>query len=137
VQTVNDDESVRLDIWLDVACMYKSRSQAQQACKLGQVRVNGDRGKPHRAVRPGDEIRISYRGGSQRILEIVEIEANHVPKSRARELYLDHTPPPTQEEIEMRRMQRLAAPPHRSKGSGAPKKKERRWLRRLKDAWDE
>ena len=134
---MDDDDSVRLDIWLDVACIFKSRSQAQRTCKLGRVTVNGDRGKPHRTVRRGDEIRISYRGGSQRVLEIVDIEATNVPKSRARELYLDHTPPPTQEEIELRRLQRLAAPPRRSKGSGAPKKKERRRLRQLKDAWDE
>ncbi len=130
---MNDVSSVRLDIWLDVACLFKTRSQAQAACKKGRVEVNGDHGKAHRAVRPGDEIRISLPGGRKRIIEVVELESVNVSKTRARELYIDHTPPPTPEEIELRRMQRLAMPPRRSRGMGAPKKQERRRLRRLKE----
>jgi len=125
--------SVRLDIWLDVACLFKTRSQAQSACKKGRVTVNGDHGKPHRALRPGDEIRISISGGRTRIIEVVELESVNVPKVRARELYVDHTPKPTAEEMELRKMQRLSMPPRRAQGTGAPKKAERRRLRRLKE----
>ena len=127
----------QVDIWLDVACLFKSRSQAQRACTLGRVEVNGDRGKAHRLVRPGDTIRISLPGGRWRTVEVAAIEDRHVPRARARELYIDHTPPPTPEEVELRRMQRLAAPPRRSPGAGAPKKKERRDLRKLKEGLDE
>ncbi len=134
---MSDQEDVRLDVWLDVACVFKTRSQAQQACKRGRIEVNGQRGKPHRLVRPGDEIRISVPGGSRRILEIVDIESTHVPRSRARELYVDHTPPPSREELELRRLQRLASPPRRTRGMGAPKKQERRRLRRIKEGWEE
>lgn len=134
---MSDQEDVRLDVWLDVACLFKTRSQAQQACKRGRIEVNGQRGKPHRLVRPGDEIRISAPGGSRRILEIVDIESTHVPRSRARELYVDHTPPPSREELELRRLQRLASPPRRTRGMGAPKKQERRRLRRIKEGWEE
>jgi ribosome-associated heat shock protein Hsp15 len=130
---MTDSPSVRLDIWLDVACIYKTRSQAQTACKNGRVEVNGDNGKPHRAVRPGDEIRISLPGGRKRTIEVVAIESTNVSKARARELYIDHTPPPTAEEIELRKMQRLSMPPRRDRGAGAPKKRERRQLRRLKE----
>ena len=56
--------------------------------------------------------------------------------ARYRELYIDHTPPPTAEEIELRRMQRLSMPPRRARGAGAPKKRERRDLRRLKEGSD-
>ena len=126
-------ESVRLDIWLDVACIFKTRSQAQSACKKGRIKVNGDHGKPHRAVRPGDEIRISIAGGRTRIIEVVELESVNVAKARARELYVDHTPKPTPEEIELRKMQRLSMPTPRPRGAGAPKKGERRRLRRLKE----
>ncbi len=134
---MSDQEDVRLDVWLDVACLFKTRSQAQQACKRGRIEVNGQRGKPHRLVRPGDEVRISIPGGSRRILEIVDIESTHVPRSRARELYVDHTPPPSREELELRRLQRLASPPRRTRGMGAPKKQERRRLRRIKEGWEE
>ncbi len=130
---MTDASSVRLDIWLDVACVFKTRSQAQAACKKGRVKVNGDIGKAHRALRPGDEIRISIAGGRTRIIEVKEIESVNVPKKRARELYTDHTPKPSAEEIELRRMQQLSMPPRRERGMGAPKKSERRRLRRLKE----
>jgi ribosome-associated heat shock protein Hsp15 len=135
--SMSDQEAVRLDVWLDVACLFKTRSQAQQACMRGRVVVNGDRGKPHRLVRRGDEIRISMRGGSRRIIEVKEIESTHVPRARARELYVDHTPPPSPEELELRRLQRLASPPRRTPGMGAPKKQDRRRLRRIKEGWEE
>jgi ribosome-associated heat shock protein Hsp15 len=132
-----DAPAVRLDVWLDVACLFASRSQAQRACALGRVEVNGDRGKPHRLIRAGDRIRISLPGGRWRAVEVVGIADRHVAKAIARALYLDHTPPPTAEEVELRRLQRLAAPPRRLSGAGAPKKKERRDLRRLKEGPEE
>jgi ribosome-associated heat shock protein Hsp15 len=132
-----DDSAVRLDVWLDVACLFKSRSQAQHACSLGRVEVNGDRGKPHRLVHPGDRIRIALPGGRWRTVEVVGVANRHVARAEARQLFLDHTPPPTTEEIELRRLQRMAAPPRRLPGAGAPKKKERRDLRRLKEGLEE
>ena len=133
---MSDEKSVRLDVWLDVACIFKTRSQAQTACQRGRVEVNGDRGKPHRAVSPGDRIVVRWPGGRRRILEVLELESTNVPRARARELYADHTPPPTPEELELRKMQRLSAPPRRPRGSGAPKKRERRDLRRIKEEWE-
>jgi len=130
---MGDSPAVRLDVWLDVACLFKSRSQAQRACALGRVEVNGDRGKAHRLIRPGDRIRISLPAGRWRIVEVVGIAERNVARANARELYLDHTPPPTPEEVELRRLQRLGAPPRRPPGAGAPKKQERRDLRRLKE----
>jgi ribosome-associated heat shock protein Hsp15 len=129
--------AVRLDVWLDVACLFKSRSQAQAACALGRVEVNGDRGKPHRLIRPGDRIRIALPAGRWRVVEVVGVADRHVARAEARELFIDHTPPPTREEIELRRLQRLGAPLRRPAGAGAPKKKERRDLRRLKEGPDE
>ncbi|WP_369015578.1 S4 domain-containing protein, partial [Escherichia coli] len=50
---------VRLDVWLDVACLFKTRSEAQRECKVGRVTVNGVVAKPHRELRVGDELVIS------------------------------------------------------------------------------
>jgi len=127
--------SIRLDIWLDVACILKSRSQAQNACRLGRVEVNGQKGKAHRAVRPGDDIIVHFPGGRRRILKVRALAEKHIPKAEARNLYEDLTPEPSREEVELRRLQRLSAPTPRPRGSGAPKKKERRKLRRAKEAW--
>lgn len=101
------DEPVRLDVWLDVACLFKTRSEAQRACKLGRVVVNGTTAKPHREVRVGDEIAITRPGGRRQIIAVAALARTHVPKAEARTLYEDRTPPPTAEEIEMRRMARL------------------------------
>ncbi len=130
---MGDEERVRLDVWLDVACLFKTRSQAQAACKGGKIHVNGVRARPQRAVRPGDEIRISMPGGWHRIVVVRGLASTHVPKAEARTLYEDHTPPPSPEEIELRRLQKMARPPRRPRGAGAPKKKERRRLRRIKE----
>ena len=32
---------LRLDAWLDVACLFKTRSDAQTACRNGKLSVNG------------------------------------------------------------------------------------------------
>ncbi len=118
----------RLDVWLDVACLFKTRSEAQKACKGGKVEVNREAGKPHREIRPGDEIRITRTHGKQ-IVIVSMLNEHHVPKVLAREMYRDITPPPSPEEIELRRMERLARPP---RPLTRPDKRERRALRRFK-----
>ena len=90
---VNDDQTsgdgVRLDVWLDVACVFKTRSEAQKACKAGKVAVNGQPAKPNRRTRPGDELEISRPFGRRQRLRIVGLTERHVPKAEARQLYED------------------------------------------------
>ena len=100
-------DSVRLDVWLDVACLFKTRSEAQRECKVGRVVVNGVVAKPHREVRIGDELVISRSGGRKQIVVVRGVLEHHVAKAAARELYQDRTPLPTAEEIEARRLERL------------------------------
>ena len=118
----------RLDVWLDVACLFKTRSEAQKACKGGKVEVNRVAGKPNRPVRPGDEVRITRARGKQ-IVVVSALAGHHVPKAQARELYRDVTPPPSAEELEVRRLERLVRPPRPLR---RPDKRERRALRRFK-----
>jgi ribosome-associated heat shock protein Hsp15 len=121
---------VRLDIWLDVACLFRTRSDAQKACRGGKVTVNGQHAKPNRIVRNGDEIKIGRPFGREQRVVVRGVTDSHVPKADARRLYEDLTPPPTAEEIETRRLERIyraAMTPPR-----APDKRERRLLRSLK-----
>jgi ribosome-associated heat shock protein Hsp15 len=122
-------ESVRLDVWLDVACLFKTRSQAAAACKGGKVDVNGEGAKPNKPVRPGDSVRISRPGQRQELL-VLAVAEHSLPKPKARLLYEDRTPPPSPAELEMRRLLRQAGirPPAKS-----PDKRERRELRRRKE----
>ena len=65
---IDDANDVRLDVWLDVACLFKTRSEAQTACKSGKVDVNGQSAKPNRHMRIGDEIEIKRPyGRKQRV----------------------------------------------------------------------
>ncbi len=122
--------AVRLDVWLDVSCLFRTRSEAQKACNGGKVDVNGNAAKPHRLVRVGDALEISRPMGRKQQVIVTAIAERHLPKAEAKALYEDRTPPPSPEEIEMRRLERIyrasVAPPR------APEKRERRALRALK-----
>jgi ribosome-associated heat shock protein Hsp15 len=125
---------VRLDVWLDVACLYKTRSEAQKACTGGKVELNGHSAKPHRPVHVGDELRITRMQGRRQMVVVIALADRHLPKTEARALYDDRTPPPTPEEIEQRELQRafrqsFGAP----RPARAPDKRERRALRKLKE----
>ena len=34
-------DTIRLDVWLDVACLFKTRSEAKRACEGGKIEVLG------------------------------------------------------------------------------------------------
>jgi ribosome-associated heat shock protein Hsp15 len=124
---------VRLDIWLDVACLYRTRSEAQKACKGGKVDVNGQSAKPHREISEGDEIEMSRPLGRRQRVVVRGLAEQHIPKAEARKLYEDITPQPSPEEAEMLRLARLARPFVRAAHAGSPDKRERRELRRMKE----
>jgi ribosome-associated heat shock protein Hsp15 len=124
---------VRLDVWLDVACLFRTRSEAQKACSAGKVSANGQAAKPNRRLRVGDELEIGRPLGKKQRVKVLRLADRHIAKAEARALYEDLTPPPTPEEIEARRIERMyrAARPLRSTD-----KKERRELRRMKGRQD-
>ena len=126
-----DGPSTRLDVWLDVACLFKTRSDAQKAVKNGKIEVNGQPAKAHRLLRAGDELVINRPFGRRQTVVVKAIAEKHVSKAEARLLYDDLTPAPTPEEIEMRRLERLyraaVTPPT------TPDKRARRTLRKMKE----
>ena len=123
---------MRLDVWLDVTCLFKTRSEAKRACEGGKVDVNGHAAKPNRELKEGDRIDITRRFGRRQQIVVRGFTEKHIPKAEARVLYEDVTPKPTAEEIELLRIARMAAPFTRRASLGAPDKRERRELRRLK-----
>ena len=130
---VNVDDSgdgVRLDIWLDVACLFKTRSEAQKACRTSKIAVNGQTAKPNRKVRVGDEVEIGRAFGRKQRLKVLVLAERNVSKAEARTLYDDLTPPPTPEEIELRRQERIFHAAMRPVHS--PDKRQRRELRKMR-----
>jgi len=123
---------MRLDVWLDVTCLFKTRSEAKKACEGGKVDLNGQTAKPHREIKAGDRLEITRPFGRRQLVVVRELAEKHIPKAEAKLLYEDVTPKPSPEEVELRRMARMAAPFTRPASAGSPDKRERRELRRLK-----
>jgi ribosome-associated heat shock protein Hsp15 len=116
-------EFVRIDRWLCAARLYKSRTQAHDACEAGHVRVNGNAVRASHALRVGDEVRaLAPRGLT--LLKVLKIAEKRLGAALARELYEDHSPPPPPRE------ERIAV---RERGAGRPTKADRRALDRMRE----
>lgn len=115
-----------------MSCLFRTRSEAKRACEGGKVDVNGQAAKPNRDVKEGDRLDITRPFGRRQQVVVRGIAEKHIPKAEARQLYEDVTPKPTPEQIELLRMAKMAAPFTRRASLGAPDKRERRALRKLK-----
>lgn len=121
----------RLDVWLDVACLFRTRSEAKRACEGGKVEVNGQRAKPNRVLREGDRLRITRPFGRQQNVVVRVLLEQHVRRAETQTLYDDVTPPPLAAEIEARRLERVYRAAARA--DGPPDRRQRRAARRLKE----
>lgn len=121
--------SVRLDKWLQVARIFKTRTQATHACELGRVQVNGQNAKAHRHLSLGDKVEL-MQGDWPRVLLVRELVDRPVAKAEASALFEDLSPPrPETEADPIRRL--LRRPPSlRSAGAGRPTKRDRRDIER-------
>lgn len=119
---------VRLDKWLQVARVFKTRTQATKACELGRVTVGGQRAKPHRGLAVGDRVEIEV-GNWTRILVVRELAERPLPKAQVPRLFEDLSlPRPAADSLD----RLLRRPPaRRAPGAGRPTKRERRQLEHL------
>ena len=83
--------------------------------------LNGHAASAHKLVKVGDQLEITFPHGRRRF-RVKGLAENHVPKAAARELYEETTPPPTPEQLEVRRLEKLLKP----RDEGRPSKKDRR-----------
>ena len=125
------NDEIRLDVWLDVACLFKTRSEAKRACESGKVDVNGQTARPNCLVRDGYRIRIGRPYGRHQDIIVRLLIDQHVKKSEAKVLYDDITPKPSAEELEIRRIERIYRAATRA--AGTPDRRQRRELRRVKE----
>ena len=122
-------EGVRIDKWLQVARVFKTRSRATRACNLSRVRVNGVIAKAHRHLAIGDRIEVELRDW-KRILVVQELHDRPLPKKEVPRLFEDESPPRPKLDPLERLMRRR--PVERERGKGRPSKRERRQLDRLR-----
>jgi ribosome-associated heat shock protein Hsp15 len=117
-------EPTRVDAWLWAIRLFKTRSNATDACKGGHVRVNGQPAKPATKVKVGDRVEARAQGRTW-IVEATNLIDKRVGAAVAVTCYVDHSPPPPPPEF-------VAPPSIRDRGAGRPTKKDRRALDRFR-----
>ena len=124
-------DRVRIDKWLWAARFYKTRSLATEAVAGGKVEVNGERAKPAKTVKAGDEIRVRV-GPYEHTLIVRALAERRGPASVAQALYEETE---ASREARQRLAAQLAAAPATFvyEEKGRPTKKDRRDLSRFID----
>lgn len=122
----------RLDKYLWAVRIFKTRSDAADACKGGRVKVNSTEAKPSREVKPGDiidlrRVNIHFK---YKVLQQLEnrLSAKLVPE------YIENIT--LQEELDKLNAPKESFSVYREKGTGRPTKKDRREIDELLDQYD-
>lgn len=130
----------RIDKWLWMVRVFKTRSLATEACKKGRVMVNGLEAKASKEVEEGDTISVR-KPPVQYTFTIVGIPKNRIGARLIPEYLKDITPA---DELEKLNVKLSAFQGYRPPGAGRPTKKERRTLDEIRamafddtDDWDE
>lgn len=119
-------ESVRVDRWLVAVRVYKTRSDATEACAGGKVRVNDRAAKPATPVRVGDRV-VAKQGDRIREVEALRLIEKRVGAAVAAECFVDHSEPV---EKRVRGVDYLVA--EREAGAGRPTKRDRRAMEKFR-----
>ncbi len=132
----NQQKTIRLDKWLKIARIIKTRNQAAEACDEGRVKVNNQIAKPAKLIKIGDTISVKFKWRT-RTFDVLDIQQKNVKAEQARLLYHEHElTPKEKEQEELRSLFYQAAKFQRPKYKGRPTKKERRELEKFRKRWD-
>jgi len=113
-----------MDKWLWAVRIFKTRSLATAACRLGHVTLGGQPVKPAREVKI-NEVLLIKKDDMTRTFKVLGLLDKRVGAPLAKQYVEDQTP---ESEFQKARDLRLQPIPWRPKGSGRPTKKERRDL---------
>ncbi len=116
------NNSVRIDKWLWAVRLFKTRSQAAEACKKGKITVNNQTVKPSREIVAGDTVFIRQQP-INRTYKVLEIAGKRMGAKLTVDFVKEITP---QEELDILETQKHMRWITREKGTGRPTKKERR-----------
>jgi len=119
-------KTIRLDKWLKIARIIKTRNKAAEACDQRRVKVNDQVAKPAKMLKIGDTVSVKYKWRTRRF-DILDIVHKSIKAEEARKLYREHElSAEEKEEEDIRSLFYQAARTHRPKSKGRPTKKERR-----------
>ncbi|WP_299129342.1 S4 domain-containing protein [uncultured Winogradskyella sp.] len=113
---------MRIDKYLWCVRYYKTRNIATQACKKGQVKLNGSVAKPSREIYATDKIELRKNQVNYQ-LTVNDIPPNRVGAKLVDIYRIDTTP---KESFEAQELLKYSKDYYRKKGIGRPTKKDRR-----------
>lgn len=120
---------IRIDKWLWAVRIYKTRSDATEACRTGRITINGSSAKPSKEVKQGDIVTVRKNPVTYTI-RVVDLVSNRQP-ARNVPLYAENITP--EEELMKLKMNSYTNFGQRDRGAGRPTKKERREVDELMD----
>lgn len=118
------ETGVRIDKWLWAVRLYKTRSQATEACKKGHVSIGELPVKASRDVHVGEVVQVR-KAPITRSFEVLALTGKRMGAKLVSDFLKDVTPA---EELEVLEMQKHMRWSDRAKGTGRPTKKDRRDL---------
>lgn len=126
-------DSVRIDKYLWAIRVYKTRSDATDACNGNKVKLGGVNAKPSKAVKVGDTIEV-HKGPAVFTYKVLQLSENRMGAALVPD-YAENLTPESE-------LAKLHAPVEtivlkRDRGTGRPTKKDRRQLDELMDFMDE
>jgi ribosome-associated heat shock protein Hsp15 len=121
-------EVTRIDKWLWTVRLFKTRSQATDACRSGKVTIDDQPVKPSRDVHVGNVI-VIRQSPLIKTIRVKELLNNRVGAKLVPEYMEDLTPEDEYAKLQMMKEINFEV---RDRGIGRPTKKERRVIDRLK-----
>ncbi len=126
---MNKLDGMRVDKWLFVVRLFKTRSQAAEACRTGKVRLNGSSAKAAKLLHIGDTISVR-QNPIFRMLKVIDLTGKRVGARLVPDFAEDNTP---LTELEKLRQARRKHGDLDSKTSGRLSKRDRRLIHRFTD----
>ena len=126
----NDDDRIRLDKWLWAARFFKTRSLAAEAIGGGKITLNGDRAKPAKPVKLGDEVRVQL-GPFQHVVIVRGLSERRGPASVAQTMY-EETEASRAARARLAEQLRMAPAGLVYEEKGRPTKRDRREISRFR-----
>ncbi len=130
-QDPRESKPIRLDKWLKISRLFKTRALATRACDDGKVKVNDQKSKPARMIKVGDKITIK-RKSKYRTFDVLEIVHKSISNKDAKLLYYEKIPEIPEESKELYELLQDWDKEGKRKYKGRPTKKERRNIEKLK-----
>jgi ribosome-associated heat shock protein Hsp15 len=122
-------EEIRIDKWLWAVRLFKTRTLATEACKVGKIKIDGKSVKASREIKVGETISIQQNPITKTV-QVKNIIKNRVGAKLVADYMIDLTP---QEEYDKLKLMNELNYEKRDRGVGRPTKKERRIITKLKD----